>query len=169
MRPFASILARTALASLAVAASACTAGKIVNADGSNHAGSPISAVTFYPQNNPNTKYEVSTTTSAPGQAGVLTFSFDPAGPASATNDAQQIPEGDYKIELQELVNNVGVALWDSQVFHHSYDGDCTDSYIDRTVTCSLYKLVLCNGGGGCPAFAKDGILTTVPLSLVGVY
>jgi hypothetical protein len=168
MRALVSVIARPALIGIAVAASACTAGKIVNADGSNHPNTPLSSVSFYSPDT-NNKYEVATTTSAPGQQGILTFSFDPAGPSSDTNDTQQIPEGNYKIEFLEFFPNIGVGLWESQVFHHEYDGNCTDAYINRSITCSLYKLVLCNGSGPCPAFSRDGVLTTVPLTLTGVY
>jgi hypothetical protein len=155
---------------LAVAASACTAGKIVHWDGTNLSIPPnaYTAVTFFSVTKPQNYYRAAVTTNAPNQTGIATFSFDPYGPTGGDNNTASIPEDDYTVEFVEALG-LGVAGWMSLKFHHRYDGNCNDDYTNKSVQCALYKLVLCGGypeNGQippCPLVSRDGVLTTLPL------
>ena len=168
MQFFSARLRPPSLLVVVVALSACTAGKITWPDGTNL--KPLTAgwsasVSFVSTSDSSQIFTVPLNYNAPNQAGIPTFSFDPAGPASATNLTESIPEGDYTVSFETIHSGWLQDNYRSAPFHHSYAGNCNDDYISQSVPCSLYNIVLHNQvwPENCPPATHNGIVTTLPV------
>jgi hypothetical protein len=144
-----------------MALTGCTAGAVTNPDGTSWKPSGTGQVTFTNAST-NAQYNVDVALNN-GSAKFTTFSFDPLGPPSATNNPTQIPPGNYYVVVSDNISSYWSAP--SGVVNVNYSNTCQqDTYTGSSVPCDLFQLVVnpC-GSQNKPGITTSGNLTTVQL------